>query len=65
VVGWSSYEVGDWKKDWGAAVARAKAEAENVLAGVKATAAQENIDYVGISWAFRDDLESAEDPTLW
>jgi hypothetical protein len=65
VVGWSSYEVGDWQNDWQGAVARAKVEAENVLAGVKATAAEENVDYVGISWAFRDDLESAEDPTVW
>ncbi len=65
VVGWSSYEVGDWQKDWQGAVSRAEVEAENVLAGVKATAVEENVDYVGISWAFRADLESAEDPTLW
>jgi hypothetical protein len=65
VVGWSSYDVGDWQKDWQGAVRRSKVEAENVLAGVKATAAQENVDYVGISWAFRDDMESAEDPTVW
>ena len=65
VVGWSSYDVGDWQNDWPGAVARSKAEAENVLAGVKATAAQENVDYVGISWAFKADIESAEDPTAW
>lgn len=61
VVGWSSYDVGDWRSDWKGAVARSKAEAQNVLAGVMATAADENVDYVGIDWGFQDDLESAED----
>jgi hypothetical protein len=65
VVGWSSYEVGDHKKDWKAAVARAKAEADSVLAGIMVTAAEEQVNYVGIDWAFRDDMESAEDPTAW
>lgn len=61
VMGWSSYEVGDWRADWQGAVARSKAEAENVLAGVKATAAEENVDYVGIDWGFQQDMESAEE----
>lgn len=65
VVGWSSYDVGDWQNDWQGAVKRSKVEAENVLAGVKASAAEEHVDYVGISWALRDDMEAAEDPTVW
>jgi hypothetical protein len=65
VVGWSSYEVGDWQNDWQAEVERCRVEAKNVLAGVKATAAEENVDYVGIGWAFKEDMESAEDPTIW
>ena len=65
VVGWSSYDVGDWQNDWPGAVKRSQVEAENVLAGVKATAAEEHVDYVGISWAFREDMEAAEDPTVW
>lgn len=61
VMGWSSYDVGDWRTDWKGAVERSKAEADGVLAGVKATAAEDNVDYVGIDWAFQQDMESAEE----
>lgn len=62
VVGWSSYEVGDYKNDWAASVVRAKAEADNVLAGILATAAEEQVNYVGIDWATEPaDIEKAEE----
>jgi hypothetical protein len=50
VVGWSSYDVGDRASDWPGAVARAKAEAESVLTGIMITAAEEQVNYVGIDW---------------
>jgi hypothetical protein len=50
VVGWSSYDVGDPSSDWPGAVARAKAEAESVLTGIMSTAAEEQVNYVGIDW---------------
>ena len=50
VVGWSSYDVSDRSSDWPGAVARAKAEAQTLLAGILETAAAEQINYVGIDW---------------
>jgi hypothetical protein len=61
VVGWSSYELGDCLSDWDASVARARAEADNVLAGVVATAADEQVNYVGIDWAYPADMETVEE----
>ena len=62
VVGWSSYEVGDYKNDWSGAVARAKVEAENLLNGILATAAEEKVNYVGITWATEPaDIDKAEE----
>jgi hypothetical protein len=61
VVGWSSYELGDCLSDWEGSVARSKVEAENVLAGILQTAAEEQVNYVGIDWAFPGDLEVAEE----
>jgi hypothetical protein len=61
VVGWSSYDVGDHRSDWDAAVARSRTEAEKVLAGVLDTAAEEQVNYVGIDWAFPADMETEED----
>jgi hypothetical protein len=61
VVGWSSYDLGDVLADWDASVKRAKAEAENVLAGIVATAAEEQVNYVGIDWAYPVDMERAEE----
>ena len=61
VVGWSSYEVGDYKSDWAASVVRARVEAENVLAGIVETAAEEQVNYVGIDWAYPADMETAEE----
>jgi hypothetical protein len=61
VVGWSSYDVGDYQSDWDAAVALSKSEAEKVLAGIKETAAEEEVNYVGIDWAFPADMEEAEE----
>jgi hypothetical protein len=61
VVGWSSYELGDCLSDWDGSVARSKVEAENVLAGIIETAAEEQVNYVGIDWAFPGDMEAAEE----
>jgi len=58
VVGWSSYELGDVLSDWDGSVARSKIEAENVLAGILETAEQEQVNYVGIDWAFPADVEA-------
>lgn len=60
VVGWSSYDLGDCLSDWDASVARAKAEAEMVLAGIAATAPDEQVNYVGIDWAYPADLQEVE-----
>jgi hypothetical protein len=61
VVGWSSYDVGDYQSDWDAAVARSKTEAESVLEGILETAAEEKVNYVGVDWAFPADMEEAEE----
>lgn len=61
VVGWSSYELGDCLSDWGAAVKRAKAEADQVLSGIVSTAAAEQVNYVGIDWAYPADMETTEE----
>lgn len=58
VVGWSSYELGDVLGDWYNSVARSKIEAETVLAGILETAEQEQVNYVGIDWAFPADIEA-------
>ena len=60
-VGWSSYDLGDVLADWDDAVARSKVEAEEVLAGVLETAAEDGVNYVGIDWAFPGDIEVAEE----
>jgi len=60
-VGWSSYDLGEYWEDWDEAVTRAKVEAEEVLAGVLETAADDGVNYVGIDWAFPGDLEVAEE----
>ena len=61
VVGWSSYDLGDCLGDWDGAVERAKAEADKVLSGIVATAAEENVNYVGIDWAYAVDMQNAEE----
>jgi hypothetical protein len=60
VVGWSSYEVGDYGADWNGSVVLAKAEADKGLTGILATAVEEEVNYVGIDWAFPSDMETAE-----
>lgn len=50
-VGWSSYDLGDdYASDWEASVTASKVEAEQVLAGVLETAAEDEVNYVGIDW---------------
>jgi hypothetical protein len=61
VVGWSSYELGDCLGDWEASVTRAKVEAETVLTGIMTTAAEEQVNYVGIDWAYPADMQDAEE----
>lgn len=61
VVGWSSYDLGDCLSDWGASVKLAKAEADKVLSGILSTAAEEQVNYVGIDWAYPADMETAEE----
>jgi hypothetical protein len=51
-VGWSSYDLGDYTTDWSESVARSKVAAEEVLAGVLETAAEDEVNYVGIDWTF-------------
>lgn len=52
-VGWSFYDLGEgWENDWEDAVAHSKVEAEEVLAGVMETAAEDSVNYVGIDWTF-------------
>jgi hypothetical protein len=51
-VGWSSYDLGDDWDDWDDVVARAKVEAEEILAGVLETAADDGVNYVGVDWTF-------------
>jgi hypothetical protein len=64
VVGWSSYELGDCLSDWEGSVVRSKAEADSVLAGIIETAAQEQVNYVGIDWAFPIDIENTQEWNL-
>ena len=52
VVGWSSYDLGDYEADWAEAVARSKVEAEEGLATVFHTAGEEDVNYVGVDWVF-------------
>ena len=59
-VGWSSYDLGDFD-DWDETVARSQVEAEEVLAGVLETAAEDEVNFVGIDWAFPGDLEVVEE----
>jgi hypothetical protein len=59
-VGWSSYDLGDFD-EWDETVARSKVEADEVLAGVLETAAEAEVNYVGIDWAFLGDLEVEEE----
>lgn len=61
VVGWSSYDVGDWEKDWDGSVKRAKAEAQKVLEGVLETAAEEKVNYAGIDWAFPGEMPTGDE----
>jgi hypothetical protein len=49
-VGWSSYDLDDYANDWEASVASSKTEAEQVLATVMETAAEDEVNYVGIDW---------------
>ena len=49
-VGWSSYDLDDYASDWEASVATARSEAEQVLAGVLETAAEDGVNYIGIDW---------------
>jgi hypothetical protein len=56
-VGWSSYDLGDdYADDWDASVASARVEAKEVLAGVLETAAEDEVNYIGVDW------DSAEGP---
>ncbi len=49
-VGWSAYDLDDYTGDWEASVPAARAEAEQVLAGVMETAAEDEVNYIGIDW---------------
>jgi hypothetical protein len=60
-VGWSFYDLGDYQADWDDAVARSEVEAEEVLAGVVETAAEDGVNYVGIDWAFPEPEEPAKE----
>ena len=51
-VGWSSYDLDDYTSDWEASVVTARAEAETVLAGVLLTAAEDDVNYIGIDWDY-------------
>jgi hypothetical protein len=57
-VGWSSYDLGDdYASDWQASVATARVEAKQVLAGVLETAAEDEVNYIGIGWDVPGDGE--------
>jgi hypothetical protein len=56
-VGWSSYDLDDYTSDWKASVSIARTEAKQVLAGVLETAAEDEVNYIGIDW---DAPEAAE-----
>jgi hypothetical protein len=49
-VGWSSYDLEEYARDWDASVAASRVEAEQVLAGVMETAAEDEVNYIGIDW---------------
>ena len=50
-VGWSSYDLGDdYAEEWDASVVAARLEAKQVLAVVLETAADDEVNYVGIDW---------------
>lgn len=50
-VGWSSYDLGDdYANDWDASVVTAREEAQQVLAGVLETAAEDDVNFIGIDW---------------
>jgi hypothetical protein len=58
-VGWSSYDLEDYANDWEASVATSRAEAEQVLEAVMETAAEDEVNYIGIDW---DSLGAEETP---
>ncbi|MBN1320973.1 MAG: hypothetical protein JXA87_09035 [Thermoleophilia bacterium] len=60
-VGWSSYDLDDYVSDWEASVITARAEAEAVLAGVLETAAEDEVNYVGIDWDYPQPVELSEE----
>ena len=62
-VGWSSYEFGDYEADWDVSVALARTEAQGVLAAVLETAAEDDVNYVGIDWW--DTPETAAAAEFW
>ena len=62
-VGWSSYEFGDYEADWDGSVALARTEAQGVLAAVLETAAEDDVNYVGIDWW--DTPETAAAAEFW
>jgi hypothetical protein len=50
-VGWSSYDLDDYTSDWEGSVAASRIEAGQVLAGVLETAAEDDVNYIGVDWA--------------
>jgi hypothetical protein len=57
-VGWSSYDLDDYASDWKASAAIARMEAKQVLAGVLETAAEDEVNYLGIDWNMPEAAES-------
>lgn len=49
-VGWSSYDLDDHTSDWEASVVTGRTQAHEVLAGVLETAAEDEVNYIGIDW---------------
>ena len=50
-VGWSLYDLGDdYASDWEASVVTAREQAQEVLATVLETAAEDEVNYIGIDW---------------
>jgi hypothetical protein len=43
----------DYADDWESSVAAARSEAQQVLAGVLETAAEDDVNYIGIDWDAR------------
>ena len=60
-VGWSSYDLDDYTSDWEASVTTARAEAETVLAGVLETAAEDEVNYIGIDWDYPQPMDSPDE----